>query len=53
MELPGAAPWPGAIFQNKGWSVLNEPEDGHVVFACKSCFDAEMKSGKSKIHTEG
>lgn len=53
MTLPGAAPWPGAVFQDKGWTVLNEPEDGHVVFVCKACFEVEMSSPKSKIRGEG
>ena len=53
MMLPGTAPWPAGVFREKGWSVLNEPEEGHVVFTCKSCFEAEMDSGDSKIHGEG
>ncbi len=53
MELPGAAPWPGAVFHEKGWNVLNEPEDGHVVFACKQCFERELNSPGSKIHGQG
>lgn len=51
--LPGAAPWPAGVFREEGWSVLNEPEEGHIVFACKSCFDAEMHPPKSKIHGKG
>ncbi|MGB7123852.1 MAG: hypothetical protein WBE40_03225 [Thermoplasmata archaeon] len=53
MTLPGAAPWPGAVFHDKGWTVLNEPEDGHVVFACQSCFDREMNSPQTKIKGQG
>jgi hypothetical protein len=53
LELPGASPWPGAVFQKKDWTVLNEPEDGHVVFACGKCFEAEMNKPDSKIHGEG
>lgn len=53
MTLPGPAPWPGAVFKDKGWSVLNEPVDGHVLFACQGCFEREMNSSGSKIHGEG
>lgn len=53
LELPGASPWPGAVFQKKDWTVLNEPEDGHVVFACGKCFEAEMNKPGSRIHGEG
>jgi hypothetical protein len=51
--LPGKAPFPGAVLQTEGWTVLNEPEEGHVVFACKACFEAEMESDDSKIKGEG
>ncbi len=53
MTLPGTAPWAGAVFKEKGWSVLNEPNDGHVVFACRGCFEREMKSPDSGIRAEG
>jgi hypothetical protein len=53
VTLPGAAPWPGAIFNDRGWTVLNEPEEGHVVFACPTCFEKEMNSPSSKIKGEG
>jgi hypothetical protein len=53
LELPGTAPWPGAVFQKKDWAVLNEPEEGHVVFACGKCFEAEMNKPKSGIKGEG
>lgn len=51
--FPGRAPFPGAVLPTDGWTVLNEPEDGHVVFACKTCFEAEMESDDSKIKGEG
>jgi hypothetical protein len=45
------------VFGDTGWSVLNEPEEGHVVFACQKCFDEEMNSeeeeGPSRIRGEG
>jgi len=53
VTLPGTAPWPGAVFQDKGWTVLNEPEEGHVVFACRTCFEREMNSHSPKIKGEG
>lgn len=53
LELPGASPWPGAVFQQKGWTVLNETEEGHVVFACGKCFEAEMNKPDSGIRGEG
>ena len=52
LELPGAAPWPGAVFQQKDWTVLNETEEGHVVFACGACFEAEMHKPDSGIRGE-
>jgi len=57
MRLPGPAPWAGARFEEPGWSVLNEPEEGNVVFSCGPCFDEEMdtqeKSGHPQIRGEG
>lgn len=53
VTLPGAAPWPGAVFQETDWTVLNEPEEGHVVFACGKCFAAEITRPGSKIRGEG
>lgn len=53
VTLPGAAPWSGAVFQDKEWTVLNEPEEGHVVFACGKCFAAEMNRPNSQIKGEG
>jgi hypothetical protein len=53
LELHGGAPWPGAVFQKKDWTVLNEPEEGHVVFACGKCFEDEMNKPDSKVHGEG
>jgi hypothetical protein len=53
MVLPGAAPWPAGVFREKGWSALNEPEEGHIVFACKACFESEMGSSKPKVRGEG
>jgi len=53
MMLPGAAPWPGGVLREEGWTVLNEPEEGHVVFTCKACFEAEMNPPNSKIKGEG
>jgi hypothetical protein len=51
--LPGPAPWPGAVFPDKEWTVLNEPEDGHVIFACGPCFEKEMNTTGPKIKGEG
>ena len=34
---------PGAAFGEPGWSVLDEPEEGQVVFACQGCFEEELK----------
>jgi hypothetical protein len=42
LTFPVAGRSPGAVFGDTGWSVLNEPEEGHVVFACRKCFDEEM-----------
>lgn len=53
VTLPGAAPWPGAVFHDQGWTVLNEPEEGHVVFACQDCFEREMNSHNSKVKGQG
>lgn len=53
VTLPGPAPWAGAVFEDKTWSVLNEAEDGHVVFACGPCFEKELNSPISKIRGEG
>jgi len=53
LELHGAAPWAGAAFQKKDWAVLNEPKEGHVVFACGKCFEAEMNKPDSGIKGEG
>jgi hypothetical protein len=49
----GPAPWPGAVFEDTRWAVLNEPEEGHVVFACGKGFDVEMRSAESRIKREG
>lgn len=53
LELPGTSPWPGAVFQQKDWTVLNETEEGHIVFACGKCFEKEMNKPDSKIRGEG
>jgi hypothetical protein len=53
LELAGRSPWSGAVFQKKDWTVLNEPVEGHVVFACGKCFEEEMNKPGSKIHGEG
>ena len=53
LELPGPSPWPGAKFWKSDWTVLNDPEEGHVVFVCGTCFEAEMNSPNSKIKGEG
>jgi hypothetical protein len=42
LEFPGKGTFGGAVFRDKGWSVLNEPDHGEVVFACPSCFDEEL-----------
>jgi hypothetical protein len=47
---------PGAAFGKTGWSVLNEPEEGQVVFPYQRCFEEELKSeegGTSRIRGEG
>ncbi|MHB8351596.1 MAG: hypothetical protein ACYDFT_02740 [Thermoplasmata archaeon] len=36
----------GAKFLNKGWSALNEPDKGEIVFACQSCFVKEMEDSE-------
>jgi hypothetical protein len=53
LELPGPAPWPGGMLQKTGWTVLNDPEEGHVVFVCGPCFEEETTSSDSKIKGEG
>lgn len=57
LRLPGPPPWVGARFEDPGWSILNEPEEGHAVFACGPCFEKEMaaqeKSGHPQIRGEG
>lgn len=44
--FPGPEPFGGAKFLDAGWSVLNEPEEGALVFACKECFEKEMKESE-------
>ena len=47
---------PGAAFGEAGWSLLNEPEEWQVVFACQGCFEEELKfeeEGTSRIRGEG
>jgi hypothetical protein len=55
--FPIANQSPGAVFGEQGWSVLNEPEEGNVVFSCGPCFEKEVKSeeeqGTSHIRGEG
>jgi hypothetical protein len=57
LTFPVAGRSPGAVFGATGWSVLNEPEEGHVVFACQKCFNEEMKceeeEGPSRVRGEG
>lgn len=53
LELPGPAPWPGGVLRKTDWTVLNDPEEGHVVFVCGTCFEEEMNKPDSKIHGEG
>lgn len=57
LVLPGEIPFSGGAFQEPGWSVLNEPEEGQVVFSCPSCFEKEMaeqeRTGQSFIRGEG
>jgi hypothetical protein len=56
-RLPGAGPYEGGAFEQSGWSVLNEPEEGHVVFSCGPCFDEEIdaqeKNGHPQVRGEG
>jgi len=49
---------PGAAFGESVWSALNDPEEGQVGFACRRCFEEELKSeeedeGTSRIRGEG
>jgi hypothetical protein len=53
LSLPGIEPYPGAAFGEEGWSVLNEPEEGQLVFACRTCFEAEMDAPDSSIKGQG
>ena len=53
VRLPGPAPWAGATFDDKTWSVLNDPKEGHVVFACGPCFEKELSSPIPKIRGKG
>jgi hypothetical protein len=57
LRFPGKGQYRGAVFRDPGWSVLNEPEEGHVVFACESCFEEEMDAqedeGVPRIRGEG
>ena len=53
LELPGPAPWPGGMLHKTDWTVLNDPEEGHVVFVCGACFDEEANKPDSKIKGEG
>jgi len=41
------------MLQKAGWTVLNDPEEGHVVFVCGPCFEEEMNSPDSKVKGEG
>jgi hypothetical protein len=53
LELPGPAPWPGAKFLKTDWTALNDPEEGHVLFTCGRCFEAQMNKPDSGIKGEG
>jgi hypothetical protein len=53
VTLPGAAPWEGAFFREKEWTVINEPTDGQVVYVCRKCFEEEKNSPNSKFKGEG
>jgi hypothetical protein len=44
LSFPEALNSPGATFGEPGWAVLSEPEDGRLVFACKSCFDGALEA---------
>ena len=47
---------PGAAFGEPVWSVLNEPKEGKVVYACQRCFGRQLKSaeeGTIRIRGEG
>ncbi|HEV2316752.1 MAG TPA: hypothetical protein VGV89_04165 [Thermoplasmata archaeon] len=47
LELPGPAPWQGAVLRQKEWSVFNDPEEGQVVFACGKCSQGELGEAES------
>jgi len=44
LSFPETENSPGATFGEPGWAVLSEPEDGRLVFACKSCFDGALEA---------
>lgn len=46
LVFPGDEPFVGAKFLSKGWSALNEPDKGEIVFACQSCFVKEMEDSE-------
>lgn len=46
LVFPGGEPFVGAKFQDKGWSALNEPDKGEIVFACQTCFVKEMEDSE-------
>ncbi len=46
LVFPGSDPFVGAQFKDKGWSALNEPDKGEIVFACQSCFVKEMEESE-------
>ena len=50
LVLPGDMPFRGGTFQDPGWSVLNEPKEGDVVFSCPACFEKEMADQEKSDH---
>lgn len=50
LMLPGEMPFSGGTFQDPGWSVLNEPKDGDVVFSCPACFEKELAEQEKSDH---
>ena len=53
LSFPEASLSQGATFGEPGWAVLSEPEDGRLVFACKSCFDSALEADGADDQGDG
>jgi len=49
LALPGEGPYEGGTFVHPGWSAVNEPGSGDLVFVCPTCFEAERKKESGSL----